>query len=263
MKQGQRFTQMAAVAMLVGLLTACAGLSKPKAPATDAADVTQEESQPGVAMLFVESEPGQPGTFTSRMFVNARYLHMNDSRAPQDFVLFDRKARVIYSVNNEDETVFEIHAKPVPTTPPIPIDYTEESQPSSAIPKVDGRAAVHYRYLANGKRCYDVVSLGGDFLPDVLAAMREFRTVLAGEHASTLDRIPREMLDPCDLALNVFYSTRHLQHGFPLREWSPDGYQRFLKTYYGDFSVEREVLTLPAGFRHYTAEDAVSGSVDH
>lgn len=254
-----RYIQAAGVALLMGLLSACAGLSKP----ADESDTVADESRPGVAMLFVESEPGQSQSFTSRMFVNPRYLHMNDSRAPQDFILFDRKERVIYSVNSEDKTVFEIHAKPVTVKPPIAIDYTEESQPSSAIPKVDGREAIHYRYLANGARCYDAVSLGGDFLPDVVQAMREFRTVLAGEHASTLERIPRDLLDPCDLALNIFYSTRHLEHGFPLREWGVNGYQRFLKTYYPDFTVEREVLTLPEGYRHYTAENAVSGSVDH
>ncbi len=238
---------------LVALLGGCA--SQPQKTAEEIAAEERGESLPGTALLYVETEAGSGQSYTTRMFVNANYLHMDDSRSPQDFLLFDRKAKVIYSVNADDQTVFEIHAKPIKIGPPIAIDYVEESQPSSAIPKIEGRQATHYRYTVNGKRCYNAVVTPESFLSDVREALIEFRTVLAGEHASTLANTPPDMLDACDLAVNIFEATRHYAHGLPIREWGNGGYQRFLKDYRRDFTLQREMLTLPEGYRHYSLDN--------
>ncbi len=237
---------------LVALLGGCA--SPPQKTAEEIAAEEKGESLPGTALLYMETEPGSHQSYTARMFVNSHYLHMADSRSPMDYILFDRKEKVIYSVNADDQTIFEIHAKPVDIEPPIVIDYVEESQFSSAIPKIEGRHATHYRYTVNGKRCYDAVVTPPSFLPDVREALIEFRTILAGEHASTLANTPRDMLNACDLAVNVFDANKHYSHGLPIREWGSDGYQRFLKDYRGDFTVQQEVLSLPEGYRHYSLD---------
>lgn len=243
------------------LLTACATPVPQKTPAEIAADIEAEkngESLLGVALLYIETEPGAQQSYSMRMFVNPDFLHMSDSRSPTDYVLFDRRKKVIYSVNTEDKTVFEIHARPVDIESPIDIDFVEESQPSSAIPKIDGRQATHYRYTVNGKLCYDAVVTPKSFLPEVREALIEFRSILAGEHASTLGNTPAEMLDACDLAVNIFEANRHLAHGLPIREWGNGGYQRFLKDYVGDIRVPQEILTLPEGYRHYSLNNPLS-----
>ena len=235
------------------LLVVLAGCASP--PQKTRAEIEAEargESLPGTVLLYVVTEAGTSQSYTMRMFVNRNYLHMADSRAPRDYILFDRRAKVIYSVNADDETVFEIHAKSIDIEPPIAIDYVETSQPSSAIPKIDGRQATHYRYTVNGERCYDAVVTPEGFLPSVREALVEFRSILAGEHASTLGSTPREMLDACDLAVNIFEATRHYSHGLPIREWGNGGYQRFLRDYQDGVGIPREVLTLPEGYRHYS-----------
>lgn len=241
--------------VLVILLGGCA--SQPQKTAEEIAAEEKGESLPGTVLLYIETEAGSDQSYTARMFVNANYLHMADSRAPMDYILFDRKAKVIYSVNADDQTVFEIHAKSLDIEPPIRIDYVEESQPSSAIPKIQGRHATHYRYTVNGERCYDAVVTPPSFLPEVREALMEFRAILAAEHASTLANTPRDMLDACDLAVNVFNANRHYSHGLPIREWGADGYQRFLKDYQGKFTVLQKVLSLPEGYRHYSTGDVM------
>lgn len=248
--------------LLVALLGGCA--NQPQKTAEEIAAEEKGESLPGTALLYAETEAGSKQSYTVRMFINPNYIHMDDSRTPQDFLLFDRKAKVIYSVNADDQTVFEIHAKPINIEPPISIDYAEESQPSSAIPKINDQQATHYRYTVNGERCYDAVVMPESFLPEVREALMEFRLVLAGEHASTLANTPRDMLDACDLALNIFETNRHYAHGLPIREWGNGGYQRFLKDYREGYILVKEVLTLPEGYRHYSAGDVlpVSGEGD-
>ena len=186
-------------------------------------------------------------------------MHISDSRSPSDYILFNRAERTIYNVTTSDKTIFVIHDKPLNIKPPIEINYREESQPSGAIPKIEDRQATHYRFYANDKHCYDSVVLGDDFMPDVLVAMRDFRQVLANEHATTVNNIPKDVLDACDLSVNVFYPNKHMEHGLPIREWDRHGYQRFLKDYRTDIVVPKSIFELPKDYKRYSIGDVLSG----
>lgn len=256
------------LALLMAGLCACAAPTvKPEADAKAETKVDAEapvepgQSQPGTMLLLEEREAGSKESFTTRIFVNANYLHISDSRSPSDFILFNRAEQTIYNVSSGDRTILVIRRKAVDVKPPIDIRYEEESQPSSAIPKVDGQQATHYRFTANGEHCYDTVVMPEDFMPVVLAAMREFRLVLAGEHATTVDQIPPDMYDACDLALNVFEPIKHMEHGLPIREWDRHGYQRFLKDYRKNVTAETAMFELPKDFERYSVGDVLAGTV--
>ena len=232
-------------------MTACSVFQNVK-PKT----VAELKAAPGNLLIMMERSEGQP-TFTTRIFVNEGYMHMSDNRSPADFMLFNRKERTIYNVTSEDKTILVVRDKPVDIDSPIDLDYQEESQPSAAIPKINGREATHYKYTANGKHCYDSVVMPKDFMPDVLEAMREFREVLAGEHATTVDRTPKELLDACDLSVNIFYATKHMEHGLPIREWDRHGYQRFLKDYRENLAATEGTFDLPKDFERYSIGDVL------
>ena len=185
----------------------------------------------GVLLSFSERERTGTALFKSQMYVNKNYLYFNDDRVPDDFVLFDRAKRTIYSVTHANKTVFVIKPKEVKGEPPIKLDYVAKSQPSSAIPKVSGHVATHYKYTANGKPCYDAVTLESSFLPDLVGVVKEYRQVLAGEHASTVHSMPKDTHDACDLALNVYHATKHLDTGLPMREWDQKGFLKFMVNY--------------------------------
>ena len=236
------------VAVLLLILSACA-----------TTDVSQNSAQPaemddeyGVLMTFSERERAGTAVFKSVMFVNNKYLYLSDDNFPGDFVLFDRKKKTIFSVTRANQTVFVIKPKGVTGEPPIKITYEEESQPSSAIPKVSGRIATHYRYNANGTHCYDAVTLEKTFLPGVVAAMKEYRTVLAGEHASTVHKMPVDTHNACDLAVNIYHATKHLETGLPLREWDQKGYLKFMVDYKMNFKMDPKQLEIPAEFKEFS-----------
>jgi len=211
----------------------------------------ESDGETGVLMVFSEREAGSP-LFRSRVFVSDKYVYMDDARVPADFLLFNRQEQKVYTVNSSDKSVFVIEPKKIAIQSPIEIDYTETSQPSSAIPTVGGGQATHYRYDANGKHCYDAVTLEKSFLPGVIDAFKEFRLVLAGEHASSLHRMPAENHDACELALNIFYATKHWGNGVPLREWDQKGYLKFMIDYREGFTMKSENLTIPADYRQYS-----------
>ena len=209
----------------------------------------------GTLLIFSEREAGS-ASFTTRIFINSKYMRLSDSLSPADFVLFNRAERTIYNVTRDEKSILVIKDNPHNVEPPIEIKYVEESQPSGAIPKVNGRQATHYQFLANGKRCYDSVVLGDDFMPDVLAALREFRQVLANEHAKSVTNVPREMMDACEMAVNVFFATKHMDHGLPIREWNTRGYQRFLKDYRENVSASASSFELPKDYELFSMSEA-------
>lgn len=239
------------IAGLVMSMTACGALQTVK-PKT----VEELKSAPGNLLIMMERSEGGP-TFTTRIFVNEGYMHMSDTRSPADYMLFNRSEKTIYNVTAEDKTILVIRDKPVNIDSPIDLDYQEESQPSGAIPRINGRQATHYKYMANGKHCYDSVVMPKNFMPDVLAAMREFREVLAGEHATTVDRTPKDLLDACDLSVNIFHATQHMEHGLPIREWDRHGYQRFLKDYRENLQAGTGTFDLPKEFERYSIGDVL------
>lgn len=210
----------------------------------------------GVMMFFSEREPGSE-LFGSRMFVSKKVLYIDDDVVPNDFLLFDRESQTIYSVNSADKSVFVIKPKKVTIEPPIEIDYQEESQPSGAIPKVSGVKATHFKYKANGKHCYDAVTTEKEFLPDVSKALTEFRDVLAGEHATSVHRTPKDLLDPCDLAVNIFHASMHLKNGVPLREWDQRGFLKFLVNYKENFDIKPEKLVIPEEYRRFSVDNQI------
>lgn len=206
----------------------------------------------GVLLTFSERERAGTPLFKSLMYANKNYLYISDERAPNDFLLFNRSNKTIYSVTHGNKTVFVIKPREVKGPPPIKIEYVAKSQPSSAIPKVSGRVATHYQYSANGKQCYDAVTLEASFLKEVVAIVKEYRQVLAGEHASTVNSMPVDTHDACDLALNIYHATQHLDTGLPMREWDQKGYLKFMVNYQLNYKMDVAKFEIPKDYNEFS-----------
>lgn len=237
------YTLSGALVVVMLLLAGCAATGEQSAPAP--------EPKAGTILIFQETEPDAD---PARMvyFVNQDMMRINEWQETEDFVLFDRRSRTIYNVVAKDKTILVIEDRPI--TVPSPVDYTlveKKEESAAAIRNTDGNKAWHYKYMIGDQVCYNTVSIP-DYLNDVVAALSEFREVLAGEHAKTLPNTPADVLDPCDLAMNIFEPGRFLDKGFPLREWDQRGYQRFLMDVRHDRVPPANVLTLPEDFKRYS-----------
>lgn len=217
-----------------------------------AAPVYAAETQ-AVMLIYRAQEPGVD-PYISRVLVTPDYMRMDDGVADGDFLLFDRKARTVYSVVHDEGTVLDIPPRPVEIESPIPLARNDEQVAiGKDVPKVMGRTPQHHSLKVNGKVCYDVVTVPG-VMKDVVAAMKEFRQVLAGEHATSLPFIPADMRDPCDLALNTFAPGWQLQFGLPIQEWDGHGKGQILVDYDPQFKADTSWFVLPEGYRHYTTD---------
>lgn len=235
------------------VLSAAAGIFGIAGCATDATRGEQapvDQAKVGVSLLYTEKEAGGEEN-SIRMYVNGEFLRIDDLSAPKDFILFDRKKRTIYNVIGDEKSVSVISPMPVTAAPPLPIVMTEEKHESAAVTRgAENTKGYYYKFFANGATCYNTV-VAENYLPDVVKAFGEFRTVLAGEHATALGNLPPDQWDACDLGLNIFYPTYYLQFGFPVREWNDKGYSKFLREAQHGVLIDPAMITIPADYARY------------
>lgn len=209
------------------------------------------EKPPSATFLsFVESDP--EGEYAVRMLVSEKFLRIDDGLTQDGFILLDRAARVVYSINHEDKTVLVMRSRPVTLDPPKTFTNTVE-RVAENLPAVDGKTVVHYRLLTNRENCFDVYAADG-LLPEAQAALREFHQALAGEQSSVQARVPAGFQSPCDLADHVFLPTRYLDQGFPVRQINRAGVMRQLVNYKIGVPIEPGIFDIPKDYKQLTTE---------
>lgn len=207
----------------------------------------------GGMLLYQVSEPGlEP--YPSRLLVSEDFLRMDDGEATGDFILFDRKARTIYGVTHGDQTIFVIPPRQ------LAIESPELIERASAIvagpeplPPIGGQTPLQRRLTVNGQGCYNLISVEG-LMPEAVAALKDFREVLSGEHKSLLPSLPADMREPCDLALHSFHPGWQLEFGLPVREWDEKGKGQFLIDIQPAYTIDTQWFELPAAYRRYSSD---------
>jgi len=205
------------------------------------------ETAPSTAFLtFSESEPdGEP--YPVRMLVTEKFLRIEDGDGKAGYILFDRAARIIYSVNHEARTLLVLQAQSVKPDLPRKFEHRVERD-AATFPAVDGKTVTHYRLVTNGEHCFDVYAADG-LLPQALAALREYHEALAFEQAAMQASVPATFQSACDLADYVFLPARHLAHGFPVRQVNRAGVMRQLTDFKTGVPVEPKLFELPKDYQ--------------
>ncbi len=181
-------------------------------------------AQPATVLSFSEQQKGSAEEIIT-MTVTDNYLRIDDrpvkaSEANADenkgFILYDRKKNEIFSVSYDTQQIIKIKKVAVTIPSPIELHIKTVFQPEDKqAPLIGGKKTQRQSIYVNEKLCMNVISVPG-FLPDVVKVLKDFNQVLAGQQAETLDSIPADLHEACDLARHSFYPQYHLNNGFPM-----------------------------------------------
>lgn len=229
-----RSLSLPAVLAAAALLSGC-GADDPAAPR-------------GTLMLMFEEQEEGGDPYQTRVLVNDEFVRLDEGGDGTDFVLLNRQMQTIYSVSHANRTVLVVHSKPLNGEPPLPLRMDARRAEHPDAPAIEDKQPVEYSLLVNDETCSRVMVVP-DFLEQGVEGLREFRRVLAGQHAENLPKTPVEMLDPCFVAYHVYAPVRHLQYGFPLRQWDRDGNTRTLVNYQREFESAADAFSLPESYQ--------------
>jgi len=182
-----------------------------------------------------------------RMLVTKNYLRIDSGPNAEDYILFDRNKKLIFNVIAEEKSIMQIDTEKFDRSPAYKIRWNVESQTSSALMRSDDNgaaSATYYHLKLNDKSCYNIVTVDKG-MEEPLAALKEYRESLSHQ----LKRYYRpDKGQECFEAVNIFTPLHHLHKGFPIREWSAYGYQRFLVDYKKKIIFPKSLFELPIDF---------------
>ncbi len=210
-------------------------------------------------IIFVEEEKGID-PYNVRLIVSDNFLRFDDGEFSSGYILYNRKTKIIYNVNDDDKTIMEIHPKRKSVVSPIKLK-NKDIKVATLIdaPKIANNTPIKYDFYTNENLCLGIVSVE-NLLPMATKALQEFQQALADDSTYTLDNIPADMYDACALSMNTFSAARHLKYGFPIQAWTPKGYSRSLISFDEDFKDSDKLFLLPVQYRSFTVDALRAGT---
>ncbi len=216
------------------------------------ASATGSTSSNATVVHFQEKEAGTE-QYHSRMIVTPEYIRFDDGKGSTDFVLFDRKKRIIYSTSSMDKHTLVIKWRKLSLKMPASLKNRVEIVKDS-VPSIGNKPVTHYRLYTNEKQCYDLFVAKG-LLPGVVKAMIEFQETLSVEHADFFDYAPLQTASDCDRVNNVFDPARFLRFGFPVQANDYLGRSRQMVDYKFNKKVDNKLFVLPKEYKEYSTKD--------
>jgi len=255
---------------VVALLPACdqspSEIKTPIAEAPTTAEIatsSEAEKKPASNSIFLLYKVEEPNTdpYESRIIITDEYIRLDDNSDGNDFVLVDRAKKIVYSVSDENDAILVVKHKPVTIKPPTELKFDTERTPDKDSPTIAGHGLVHYIFKVNGKACQDAMIAEG-LLIKATNAISEYRQILAGQHAKTLNATPADLQNECDMAIHIFEPDQYLQFGLPIHERDHSGYQRSLLDYEDDFEPNPTLFVLPKEYKQYSIDELDSPTTD-
>ena len=92
---------------------------------------------------------------------------------------------------------------------------------------------------------------------EAVSALAEYRRLLAGQHALTINNVPADARNACDMAMHIFQPDRHLQFGLLIHERDHSGFERSLVDYDDAFDVDKKLFVLP-DFEQFSIDEMMA-----
>lgn len=193
---------------------------------------------------YLDQEPEQ-AAYTSRILVLGERLRMDYGRDEEDFILYDRRAGMVWLVAHGERRLTGIPARPmkqVIKSTPWPKDWELhwERQASGA--------NTLFQVRLNGQLCVEFKS--APILKEEARLLRDFRRALAGNQADSWGGTPESLRQSCSLALDVRDPGLEYQHGLLLAARYWDGRSRIYQSHESRGALPT-LFDLPAGYQRY------------
>ena len=217
-----------------------------------ASNVDAIEKTSAMKLVYVEAEPGVD-PYTVTYTVSSDYIRIDDESDSSGFIVYDDKAKRIYSVSHFDKSILVIAENPAAAFEPdfkIDIEYNA----IDGAPKISGKDVYNYQVKAitsvTSETCMDIQLVPG-LLPDVSSALQAYQKTLSGQHAGNLEKTPEQFRTPCYLVDQVHNHGDYYSKGLPVLEWHSNGKKRQLMNY-KETEVDTSLFTIPAEYRQYS-----------
>lgn len=217
----------------------------------DAAVVDMQDDMAEVVVLSYEEQESGTGSYPVRVLVSPEFLRMDDGYAASDFVLLDRREKIISSVSHTDRSVMVIRNQPADAGLPENIALRVVREADEEAPAIAGKRPEQIKYLANDELCFQSVTVPG-LLQDAVSAMGEYAVILANRQSNNMQSVPLNMRTPCFLSRYVYAPARQFQYGLPVQEWDDSGYSRTLVNFSDREMRPLSLFELPVGYDSFS-----------
>lgn len=207
------------------------------------------EELDSLVLYYDEVEQGV-GLQPMRYIVNDEFLRIDSGNDTDDFVLFNVKENIIYSINHDDQTILKIENHQW-TKPEFDFKTENKQQLMQKSPKVFDKQVTSYIVEASGIACTQVSLVKNMYMQD-MKIFYQYQQVLSGQQVATLKNTPKEMHTPCFLVDQVYHSGDYYKLGLPIHIGYSRGYEKFLSGIKkGKFDMK--LFEKPEKYSEYTA----------
>lgn len=219
-----------------------------------ACDKSATNDSQTLKLIFGDREP-EVDPYQTRVIITPEYMRFDDGEGAADYVVFNRKEKAIYSVVQSSKSVTLIKSEATDVKPPFDLKLNQKViDDMQDAPMMEGKKPVHHVYMSGEQICFEVVSVPG-FLTAYVAAMKEFNQILADDGKLTLNSMPADIHNGCSLGKSIFAPNRHLEKGFPLQLWGPDGTQSVLLDFEKDYQPDKTLFEIPTSYSTLNIQD--------
>lgn len=207
------------------------------------------ESVQSLVMQVDEFEEGV-GVQNMRYIINSEFLRIDNGNDSADFILFDVKNSMIFSINHEDQTSLKITYNKW-SKPEYSFKVNVSERLMDDAPKIFNRPVFHYQVEAADKVCTEVYLIK-DVYPDAMNVLYQYQQVLSGQQVITLKNTPADLHTPCFLVDQVYHDAEYLKQGMPVQIIHSRGYVKMLKDF-KEMKLDKNLFELPASYAEYKA----------
>lgn len=215
-----------------------------------------EEKLTAFQLIYDEKEQGTdfyPVTYTAV----EHYIRVDDGNSESGFILFDIKAKEIYSVSLSDESILVIPTFSLSAAESAPESVIHYELMAQA-PKITGKQVYSYRVTAgsasDAEACMDIKVAAG-LLPEIAKKLKQYQSVIAGQQIKNIITTPEEYRTACYMIDQVYNQGLYYDKGIPVHEWHSNNKVRMLRDM-GELEADAEIFKLPDGYRKFKVDEA-------